>query len=202
MVDNVSITKFINDICSVCGICKNKNSSPNFCYMVYTLTPVRFIKNIVRAGKTAQISKTLSYDYLNSFSGFIEMFCKTEVCPANNEQCKTPNNKALCFIDWKYGENSNITKDELNELLLEYQRIQVQKNNGELSKINTAWVMLSKKKKKKINNVLKRLLSLSNNWNKTNKQKSEEKSVGCTTTIFYSTNEEWTQYVKKTLNII
>lgn len=196
-----TIAAFKESICSECGICKGRDRSAEFCYTIFTVMPNEFIGRVVKIGVMLGKTCALNNEFLLSPAGFVEMICNESFCPVYNLQCEISRQKMECYINWRDGVKAHVKEKDMVSLLVAYQKEVTNSIIGKKSTIDTVWDHLPKKKKKKVNKVIKRLMkNLGKDKVKTTNGKKAVKQAPVTS-AFYNSDPQWVAHLESILNV-
>lgn len=187
------IEKFRNHICSACKLCNP--TFPAFCMITYGGNPNRFF-DIFRHIKALQIKNPEALPYIYTFEGFCGLFCNSKPkCPNRNSNCEKLGYVFSCyeaFVDQRGMSVTNKTKDQIWATFSEIETSRIG-NQFSLPPTNPL-KMLDKKKKKKINKIIKKAkigmkLDTISYGSKTKIRRKKKKLIK--TTFFCNDGEEW-----------
>lgn len=195
------IEKFEKHVCSACKLCNP--TFPAFCMTTYGGDPNRFF-TILRHIKVLQIRNPKALLSIHTFEGFCGLFCNSKPkCPNRNSNCEKLGYVFSCyeaFIDQCGMSVSDKVKDQIWIIFsgVETSRIG---NRFNLPTINPLR-MLDKKRRKKINKIIKRakigIKSDINSYGPKTKTKPKGKKP-VKTTIFCNDEEEWKNQINSYL---
>ena len=191
------VQKFEKHVCSACGLCKP--TFPAFCMTTYGGNPDRFF-TIIKHIKALQLTNKKVLALIYSFEGFCGLFCNSNPkCPNRVSNCEKLGYVLSCyeaFVD----QCGVSVSDKVKE------HIWITFSNTETSKIGLRFKLpttnplkgLDKKRRKKINKLIKRsktgmkLDTIS--YNKKTKTKLKKKRP-IKTTFFCNDEEEWKKQI-------
>lgn len=149
------IQKFEKHICSACGLCKP--TFPAFCMTTYGGNPDRFF-TLVKHIKALQLTnqKVLALTY--TFEGFCGLFCNSKPkCPNRTTNCDKLGYVFSCYEAFVDQCGVSIPAKTKEKIWITFSNTEINKIGLRFKLPNTNPLrVLDKKKKKKINKLIKR----------------------------------------------
>lgn len=154
-IEDSYVDLFRRNICPICGICNA--TAPAFCMMMFGGDPERFFEML----KFINVIRKLNPEVINSFysfEGFCGLFCNSyRECPARGKKCSELQSVFGCY-ECFVGQCRGVIKPEVKVQIWEkFSGI----STGEIGKRfqlprKDPLKALSKKKRKKINKLIKK----------------------------------------------
>ncbi len=219
---------FAKEVCSICNICRNP-IAPETCRLFWEAGGDAFLNTVVIKAQYIKQCYKEKFDKLNTFEGFVTLFCNASICPMYNMQCvgdiKVPISCYKYFL-----LQSNIVLTETKEAQI-YKNcvgksiVTIKENFGlPIDFPKTAVLMMKKKKRKKLiksirkagnnlnaviessiffrperNNVSRYDMSISGKKKQKTTKRTSVMKKEPTTLLFYNEDEEWLAQVNKYL---
>ena len=185
------IEKFRRNVCIVCGLCKP--DFPAFCMTMYASDPERFFK-IVKYIRVLKLKKPEMVEDLHTFKGFCGLFCNSQpACPNRTDKCDHVGYTCSCYEAFADQAGLTVSEEVKRDIWKTFSGIEI-KSIGKAYRLpRTDPVrMLSKKQRKKLGKVIKKVKSnMSPVANKKAIKFKKNKKKPVVTTLFYNDDEEW-----------
>lgn len=189
-------------VCSVCRLCDAEN--PSFCMMMYGGDPDRFFEilrfiNVIRALKPELIPS------FYTFEAFCGLFCNSyKECPARGPNCSNLPSVIGCYECFVGQCGVGVSMKVKAQIWQKFSGINTQEI-GKVYRLPTKNPLktIAKRRRKKINKVLKKAqkaMKNSFNLNTSDKKVKVKRKKPVESTFFCNDDEEWERTIDSYLN--
>lgn len=202
---NVFRTEVCRRYCMLCSA-----ESPDFCLMVEEHLNRRYFEKVLFLINTARELRPKLYDDFDTFEGFIALFCDPHICPFWTSNCSVVK-KVDCYQMFLMQSNMEFEPGEESDIVQSYQPRLVKQIIDGLNEVDEINKKQPKKKKKRLNKVIDRIIKSLSKWSVKNNctgavyKGGNNKPMTITpkkevkTSFFCSDNEEFIQKIKSIL---
>ena len=196
---------FRKEVCKkYCRVCSAE--APDFCMMFLEHLGDLYFDRILFVVNTARELMPRVYDDLETFEGFVALFCDARLCPLYSTGCNL-GRKIDCYQCFMAQANMEFEDGESDSVLNLYNSKLVHKLCEELNVIDKRNEHASKKKKKKMKQIAIRIMNMLARWSGKTKVTQIVKKPALpppppkevTTHLFYGGTDEFIARVKAIL---
>lgn len=158
----VARSTFRTEVCKkYCRLCTAE--TPDFCILLLEhLGNTYFEKIVFLIDRAREINPRL-YDDLDTFEGFVALFCDVNICPFCTGKCSMVK-RVDCYQMFLTQSNMELEPGEEGELLTTFDKDITNYVCRELNALDEKQKLLSNKKKKRLRKIAARIINMMSRW--------------------------------------